>query len=77
MGNRCTFAKRGKVGEVSSKYCYPGGGEQFEQDIAKKFEEAEALYQDFVKWMREREADPKIVRMMFVRFYEDYIKTGE
>ena len=70
-------ARKGCVGEPSSKYGYPGGDEQFERDIARKFEEAEALYQKFVNWMQEQEADPEIVRLMFVRFYEDYIKTGE
>jgi len=67
-------AKKNGVGEVSSKYGYPGGGEQFEKDIAQKLEEAEALYQEFVKWMKERNADPETVRLMFVRFYEEFIK---
>ena len=70
-------ARRNGVGETSSKYGYPGGGEQFERDIAQKFEESEVLYQKFVNWMKEQEADPETVRLMFVRFYEDYIKTGE
>jgi hypothetical protein len=70
-------AKRGGVGEVSSKYGYPGGGDQFERDIVEKAEEAEALYQKFVNWMKEQEAEPETVRYMFIRFYEDYIKMGE
>lgn len=69
-------ARKNGVGEPSSKYGYPGGGEQFERDIVQKFEEAETLYQKFVNWMKEQEADPETVRYMFIRFYEDYIKTG-
>lgn len=73
---RCAVAKAGKVGETSSKYGYPGGGEQFEKDIAQKAAEAEALYSDFVKWMKEREVDTETVRMMFVRFYTEFCDIG-
>ena len=73
---KCTTAKAGKVGEPSSKYGYPGGGEQFEKDIAQKAAEADALYSDFVQWMKERGVNPEMVRFMFVRFYEDFCKTS-
>lgn len=68
---RCTIKKPGKVGEPSSKYGYPGGGEQFEKDIQAKAEAADVLYAAFVEWMREHNADPETVRAMFVRFYFD------
>lgn len=77
MGYRCTCAKSGKVGEPSSKYGYPGGGEQFERDIAQRKEEAEALYLDFVEWMKSRNASPEDVRRLFTRFYEEFFGNGE
>ena len=73
---RCKAAKAGKVGETSSKYGYPGGGEQFVQDVAQKAEEAEALFSEFVEWMKERNVEPDTVRMMFVRFYYEYCDIG-
>lgn len=45
-------------------------------DIAQKAQDAEALYEDFVKWMKEKNVDPDMVRMMFVRFYYDYCDIG-
>lgn len=74
---RCTIKKPGKVGEPSSKYGYPGGGEQFEKDIAQKAQEAEALYTDFVEWMKERNVDPDTVRSMFVRFYYEFCERKD
>ena len=71
----CTVSKPGRVGEVSSKYGYPGGGEQFEADIAQKAMEAEALYEKFVAWMVECQVTPDTVRSMFVRFYYDFCET--
>lgn len=72
MGYRCTYARPGKVGEVSSKYGFPGGGEAFERDIVQHLEEAEALYQDFVEWMKSRNVTPEDVRRLFTRFYEEH-----
>ena len=77
MGYRCTYAKHGKVGEVSSKYGYPGGWEQFERDMAQHREKAEALYADFVEWMKSRNATPQDVRQLFTRFYEEFFGNGE
>ena len=73
---RCTTAKSGKVGEPSSKYGYPGGGEQFEKDIAQKAWDAKVLYEEFVEWMMERKVEPEVVRLMFVRFYNEYCNIG-
>lgn len=72
---RCTIKKPGKVGEPSSKYGYPGGGELFEQDIARHVAESEALYEEFVEWMKSRQVDPSTVRAMFVRFYYEFCEV--
>lgn len=69
---RCKVAKSGKVGETSSKYGYPGGGEQFERDLEQKSIEAQTLYKEFVEWMTERQVDPYMVKLMFIRFYEEF-----
>lgn len=36
---KCTVAKPGKVGETSSKYGYPGGGEAFVRDCQRRAED--------------------------------------
>ena len=69
---RCKTAKAGKVGETSSKYGYPGGGEQFEADMAQHLLKSQALYEDFKKWMFAHEVDPETVRSLFVRFYYEF-----
>jgi hypothetical protein len=69
-------ARRNGVGEPSSKYGYPGGGEQFERDIRQHHYEAEQLYDEFVEWFKERKAEPETVRLMFIRFYDEFIDTG-
>lgn len=75
--NKCGYARKNGVGEVSSKYGYPGGGEQFERDILEKKQRSEALYAEFVAWMKERGISPKEVRHMFIRFYDEFIKEVE
>lgn len=72
----CKPAKVGKVGEPSSKYGYPGGGEQFERDIAQKAWEAKILYEELVEWMMERKVEPEVFRLMYMRFYDEYIDVG-
>lgn len=68
---KAKVARRG-VGEVSSKYGLPGGGEQFERDIARHIAESEALYDEFVEWMKDHQVNPSTVRSMFVRFYYEF-----
>ena len=71
--NVCRIANR-CVGEVSSKYGYDKDGSQFEADIQKHFEEYEALYKDFVEWMKTKEVDPRKFRSMFKRYHEEFIE---
>ena len=68
----CRVAKSGKVGETSSKYGYPGGGDLFVEDLARHAAESQALYEEFVEWMKSRQIDPDTVRSMFVRFYYEF-----
>lgn len=60
-------------GEVSSKYGIPGGGDQFEKDIQAHIDKAEALWKDFVQFMLDHDVDPRDVRGLFTRYYEEFL----
>lgn len=60
------------VGEPSSLYGYQP--EKFEEDIRRKAEEAEALYKEFVEWMKQKNVDPRMFRSMFRSYYEEFIQ---
>lgn len=62
------------VGELSSKYAYDKDGTQFEADILAQIKRSEQLYNDFVKFMKERNVIPSELRTMFTRYYEDFLK---
>lgn len=62
------------VGELSSKYAYDKDGTQFDADILSKIERSEQLYNDFVKFMKERNVIPSELRIMFTRYYEEFLK---
>ena len=62
------------VGEMSSKYGYDRTGEQFEADIQRHIEEGEALYSEFVEWMKAHDVTPDKFRVLFGKYYDDYIK---
>lgn len=62
------------VGEPSSKYGYDRDGSQFEADLRKHFEEGEALYQDFVDWMKSKCVDPRKFRNIFMRYHEEFME---
>ena len=70
----CRIAKKGKVGETSSKYGYANGGELFEKDIQAKIERAEYLWQEFVKFMKSHKVTPSELRSMFVKYYEEFLQ---
>lgn len=70
----CKTAKKGKVGEVSSKYGYANGAELFESDIKAKQERAEYLWREFVKFMQDRKITPSELRSMFVKYYEEFLQ---
>ena len=69
----CRIANLGKVGETSSKYGYPGGGEQFEADMKAHEERYNYLWSEFVRFMKEHDATPDEFRGMFMRYYEEYV----
>jgi hypothetical protein len=71
MGRNLSARKNG-IGEPSSKYGYDRTGEQFERDIQANNERAEALYSDFVEFMKSRDVDPRMFRWMFLRYYEEF-----
>lgn len=72
--NVCTQAKNGGVGETSSKYGYPGGGEAFIADLEAAKERSEKLWSDFVDFMKSHDVDPRVLRELFTRYYEEYLE---
>lgn len=75
--HKCTIAKKGKIGEVSSKYGYDRDGSQFEADIKAHYEHGEALYKSFVEWMKTQDVTPGQFRRLFLRYYEEFVKGGD
>lgn len=71
---KCTITKKGRIGEVSSKYGYDRYGKQFEADIKAHIEKGEKLYKDFVEWMKTQDVDPRKFRYLFIRYYEEFIQ---
>lgn len=67
------IAAAGKVGETSSKYGMPNGGELFEADMRAHAERYEFLWNEFVEFMKSHNATPEEFRGMFVRYYEEFI----
>lgn len=71
--NVCRIRKHG-VGEVSSKYGYDKDGSQFEADMKAHYEKGEALYKEFVEWMKTKDVSPDTFRNLFLRFYEELME---
>lgn len=67
------IAAAGKVGETSSKYGMPNGGELFEADLRAAEERYEWLWSEFVTFMKNHDVTPSELRSMFTRYYEEYI----
>lgn len=72
--NTCKIAASGKVGETSSKYGMPNGGELFEADMKKHEERYKFLWNEFVSFMKSHNATPDEFRGMFRRYYEEFIE---
>lgn len=70
--NVCTTAKKGAVGETSSKYGYPGGGEAFIADLEAAKERSDRIWADFVEFMKSHNVDPRVFRGLFTRYYEEF-----
>lgn len=69
----CKKAKTNKVGETSSKYGYPGGGNQFIADLQVHEERHQQLWYEFVQFMKSHNATPEEFRTMFTRYYEEFL----
>ena len=76
MGRKLT-ARKGGIGEPSSKYGYDRNGEQFDRDIAEAAARFEALWNDFVKFMQDRNVDPRTLRRLFIRYLEEFFAEGQ
>lgn len=66
------WIKRHRVGEVSSKYGY--NPEQFDKDLEARKALYDALWADFLKWMKGRGVTPDEARALFRRLFEEYLK---
>ena len=60
------------VGEPSSKYGYPGGGERFIKDMQAHEERYNFLWKEFVEFMKSHDVTPSELRGMFTRYYEEF-----
>ena len=72
--NKCTIAKKNKVGEVSSRYGYPNGGELFLKDLQAHEERYNFLWNEFIDFMKSHDVTPSELRRMFTRYYEEFLK---
>lgn len=72
--NICTIAKSGSIGETSSKYGHAGGGDAFIADLEAAKERSEKLWMEFIDFMKSRNVDPRILRELFTRYYEEFLK---
>lgn len=74
MANVCKTATPGKVGETSSKYGMPNGGELFEADMKAHEERYNFLWNEFINFMKSHNVTPSELRTMFTRYYEEFIQ---
>lgn len=71
---KCSITKRGKVGEVSSKYGYDKDGKQFKADMQAHIERRQYLWNEFMGFMKSHNATPDEFRGLFAQYYEEFIK---
>ena len=69
---RKTIIKRHRVGEVSSKYGY--NPEQFNKDMEARKARSDALWANFLEWMKAHEITPDDARGLFRRLFEEYLE---
>lgn len=74
MKNNEKVMRRHRVGELSSKYAYDYDGSQFEADMEAHRARAEYLWMEFVAFMKSHEVDPRELRSMFTRYYEEFLQ---
>ena len=66
------WIKSHHVGEVSSKYGY--NPEQFDKDLKARKVRSDALWSDFLEWMKLHGITPDEARGLFRRMFEEYLK---
>ena len=64
--------KNHRVGEVSSKYGY--NPKWFEKDLEARKARSDALWADFLEWMKLHGITPDEARGLFRRMFEEYLK---
>jgi hypothetical protein len=62
--------KNHRVGEVSSKYGY--NQEQFDKDLEARKDRSDALWVDFLEWMKLHGITPEDARKLIIRLYDEY-----
>lgn len=62
------------VGEPSSKYGYDRNGEQFNADMQAHEEKAKFLWEEFVKFMKSHDVDPRCFRELFLRHHDEILE---
>ena len=65
--------KSNEIGDPCSKYGYVGGGEQFIKDMQAHEEKASQLWNDFIAFMKAHDVDPRDLRTLFTRYYEEFL----
>lgn len=63
-----------RVGDPSSEFGMPDGGEKFMEKLKTQYERYSALWADFVQFMRDHNVTPEELRVMFTRYYEEFIE---
>lgn len=66
------WIKNHRVSEVSSKYGY--NPEQFYRDMEARKARSDALWADFLKWMKGHGITHDEARGLFRRMFEEYLK---
>ena len=66
------WIKSHRVGEVSSKYGY--NPEQFDKDMEDRKARSDALWADFLEWMKGHGITPDEARGLFRRLFEEYLE---
>ena len=72
--NICTTAKQNRVGETSSKYGYPNGGDLFMKDMQFHEERHNFLWNEFIDFMKSHDVTPSELRVMFTKYYEEFFE---
>ena len=66
------WIKGHRVGEVSSKYGYCP--EKFDKDLEARKARSDALWADFLGWVKEHGLTPDKARELLLRLYEEYLE---